>query len=163
MNSRGEGSDMRSAKPASEISGNDLLRFSTKSNLAGDSDDGVWTGQYSGGRRGCGTDQNEATRRRAPSVASSAVSTGTTGTAWDQIVNAGRVEQSYRARIGSGQPSATAEARKHSGNWAKQGAAKPDRGALREAEKQRETQRKVQEQERAQYEEEESSGSEWEL
>lgn len=56
------------------------------------------------------------------------------------------------------------EQSKQSGNWAKQGATKPDRGALREAEKQREAQRKMQEQERARYEEEEeSSDSEWEL
>ena len=52
---------------------------------------------------------------------------------------------------------------RQSGNWAREGAVKPDRGALRQAEKQREAQRKVQEQERAQFEEEESSGSEWEL
>ncbi len=102
-------------------------------------------------------------RRRAPSVAASAMSAASTGTAWDQIIHAGRSEQTYRSRIGSGQTNMTADTAKQSGNWAKQGAVKPDRGALREAEKQREAQRKVQEQERARFEEDESSGSEWEL
>ena len=91
------------------------------------------------------------------------MSVGTTGTAWDQIINARQAEQTYRSRIGSGHTGMTMDTAKQSGNWAKQGAVKPDRGALREAERQREAQRKVQEQERARFEEEESSGSEWEL
>lgn len=65
--------------------------------------------------------------------------------------------------MGSTQPNYTSNPAKQAGNWAKQGAAKPDKGALREAEKQREALRKVQEQERARFEEEESSDSEWEL
>ena len=158
LNSRTGGTDTRSVTTPTGQS--DLLRFSAKSSVASDSEDGVWTGQNAGTRKGGGAD---GSRQRAPSGASSAISTGTTGTAWDQLVPAGRAEQSYRSRIGSDRTSGTAEISKHSGNWAKQGAAKPDRGALREAEKQREALRKVQEQERARFEEEESSGSDWEL
>lgn len=164
MNSHTGGSDARSIVTPTGNPNSDLLRFSTRSSIAGDNQDGVWTGQTSGRKNG-GSDDNDSTRQRAPSVASSAISTGTTGTAWDNIMNASRPEQSYRTRIGSTRTNLTAadSTPKESGNWAKQGAPKPDRGALREAEKQREALRKVQEQERARYEEEESSGSEWEL
>ena len=119
--------------------------------------DGVWTGQDVDEPDG---EDKASTSQRARSVASSAV---TTGTAWDNIVKPGRAEQGYRSRIQSSQPTPTSNAAKQGGNWAKQGAAKPDRGALREAEKQREALRKVQEQERARFEEDESSDSEWEL
>jgi hypothetical protein len=122
--------------------------------------DGVWTGQDIDEPDG---ERNNSTAQRARSVTSSAVTTGTTGTAWDNIAKPGRTEQGYRSRIQSSQPTPTSNAAKRGGNWAKQGAAKPDRGALREAEKQREAQRKVQEQERARFEEDESSDSEWEL
>ncbi|ERF75800.1 hypothetical protein EPUS_01630 [Endocarpon pusillum Z07020] len=165
MNSHMGGSDARSIVTPTGNPNSDLLRFSTRSSIAGDNEDGVWTGQHTSGHKGKDSGEDNSTRQRAPSVASSAISTGTTGTAWDNIMNAGRPEQSYRTRIGSTRTNLTAaeSASKQSGNWAKQGAAKPDRGALREAEKQREALRKVQEQERARYEEEESSGSEWEL
>ncbi len=163
FNSRNGGTDIRSVAMPTGPPNSDLLRFSTKSSIAGDSEDGVWTGQISTGRKGGASDGSGPLRRRAPSISSSAVSSGTTGTAWDNIISAGQPEQSYRSRIGSSQTSATANTAKQSGNWARQGAAKPDRGALREAEKQREAQRKVQEQERARFEEEESSDSEWEL
>lgn len=167
MNSHVGGSDSRSiVTPTENPSPNsDLLRFSTKSSITGDNEDGVWTRQNISGRRGGSSDENDSTCQRAPSVASSAISTGTTGTAWDKIMNARRPEQSYRTRIESTRTNLTAadSGPKQSGNWAKQGAAKPDRGALREAEKQREAVRKIQEQERARYEEEESSDSEWEL
>lgn len=126
--------------------------------MASESEDGVWTGQDQKGGNGGG----DSTHPRAPAIASSAVSTGTTGTAWDNIM-AQRPEQSYRSRIESNQTRVTADTAKQSANWAKQPAVKPDRGALREAERQREAQRKVQEQERARFEEEESSGSDWEL
>lgn len=145
------------------MSHSELLQFSTKSSIASETEDGVWTGQQANRGNVGGSDGNDSSRQRAPAVASSAISTGTTGTAWDNIINAGRPQQLYRSRIGSGRANTTGDTAKHAGNWAKQGAAKPDRGALREAEKQREAQRKVQEQERAGYEEEESSGSDWEL
>jgi hypothetical protein len=140
------------------VSTSDLLHFN-KASVPGEGVDGVWTAQNT---KGQDDDGKDCTRQRAPSVASSAVTTGTTGTAWDNI-KPGRVEQGYRSRIGSSQPTLTPSAPKQGGNWAKQGAAKPDRGALREAEKQREALRKVQEQERARFEEDESSDSEWEL
>ena len=164
MNSHIGGSNARSIVTPTGDPDSDLLRFSTKSSIAGNNEDGVWTNQNTTGRRGEGPDGSDSTRQRAPSVASSAISTGTTGTAWDNIMNAGRPEQSYRTRIESSRSNLpAAETSKQAGNWAKQGAAKPDRGALREAEKQRQALRKVQEQERACYEEEEASDSEWEL
>jgi hypothetical protein len=122
--------------------------------------DGVWTGQDIDEPDG---EMNDSSPQRARSVASSAVTTGTTGTAWDNIAKPGRAEQGYRSRITPSQAKDTSNAAKPGGNWAKQGAAKPDRGALREAEKQREALRKVQEQERARFEEDESSDSGWEL
>lgn len=148
LNSRTGASDMESA---------------AKPSVSGDDEDGVWTGQDSNGRRGDGSEGSDLIGPGAPSVISAAVSSGTTGTAWDQLTSTGRPKQAYRSRIGSSQSNATAETPKQSGNWARPQAPKPDRGALREAERQREAQRKVQEQERARYEEEESSGSEWEL
>lgn len=160
LNSRTGKSDDKSVATPTGMRNSDLLLFSTKSSAAGDNDDGVWTGQNRNQQKG--GDENEISCRRAPSAASSAVTAGTTGTAWDQLANADRGEQSYRSRIGANRNDGT-EHSKQAGNWAKQGASKPDRGALREAEKQREALRKVQEQERARFEEEESSGSEWEL
>ena len=163
FNSRTGGSEARSINTPAGNPNSDLLRFGTQSSIAGDSEDGVWTGQNSNGRKGTGSNGSDPMRQRATSVASSAVSAGTTGTAWDEFTNVNRAEQAYRPRIESSRSSMTGEAAKQSGKWAKQGAVKPDPGALREAEKQREAQRKVQEQERARFEEEESSGSEWEL
>jgi hypothetical protein len=163
FNSRTGGSEARSIATPPGPPNSDLLRFSNQSSIAGESEDGVWTGQNSTSRKSGSSDVSDPMRRRAPSIAGSAVSAGTTGTAWDQIINAGHPEQTYRSRIGSSRTSMTADTAKRSGNWAKQRAVKPDRGALREAEKQREAQRKVQEQERARFEEEESSGSDWEL
>jgi hypothetical protein len=152
-NSRSGESDMRSA----DITVSDLLRFDVKSNSGIDNEDGVWTGQISH-RRG-----DDSSERGGSITPSSAVSARTTGTAWDEIFQAGRPGQTYRPRAESSHTSLTAEPHMRSDKWAKQGAAKPDRGALLAAEKQREEQRKVQEQERARFEEEESSGSEWEL
>lgn len=127
------------------------------SNSGNDSEDGVWTGQTSTGRRDGGSDRSGSV------TSSSAASARTTGTAWDEIFKADRPERTYRPRAESSHTSLTAEPQVRSEKWAKQGAAKPDRGALLAAEKQREEQRKVQEQERARFEEEESSGSDWEL
>jgi hypothetical protein len=163
MNSRTGGSNTRSAAMPMGVGNSDLLRFSTKSSIAGDSQDGVWTAQNPSGRKVMGLDTIDSGRQRAPSVASSAISTGTTGTAWDEVINAGRPEQSYRSRIASGRTSNTAQTVRQSEKWAKQGAVKPDAGALRAAERQREAQRKVDEQERARREEDDSSDSEWEL
>lgn len=155
---------MRSINTPTGVSNSDILGFSAKSSVAGDSEDGVWTGQNANGHHGTGSDGGDSIRQRAPSIASSAFSTGTTGTAWDELNNGDRPQQTYRSRIASSRTSAT-EGPKQSGNWAKQGAAKPDRAQLREAEKRREAVRKVQEQERARYEDEdeEESGSDWEL
>lgn len=154
---------MKSINPPAQNPNSDLLRFSSQSSIADENEDGVWTGQNLNGRKGAGSNGADPTRQRPSSLASSVISAAPTGTAWDQFTNANRAEQTYRPRIESGRTSVTGESAKQSGNWAKQGAVKPDRGALREAEKQREALRKVQEQERARFEEEESSGSDWEL
>jgi hypothetical protein len=140
------------------------MKFSSNSSVAGESEDGVWTGQNTHGRKGGRSEGSDQPGKRAPSVASSAVSANTTGTAWDQIMNVGRAEQSYRSRIGSASTSVTStQTAKQSGNWAKQGAVKADRSQLLLAEKNREAQRKIQEQERARFQEEASDESDWEL
>jgi hypothetical protein len=142
-NSRLGMSGMRS--PAT--SGSNLLRFDTGSSIASDSDDGVWTGQAENRPGRDGSDSDSVSH-------SSAVTVGTTQTGLDDTP---------RQRRESSQTSVAPEDLRRLDKWAKQGAPKPDRGALLNAEKQREAQRKVQEQERARFQEEESSGSDWEL
>lgn len=161
LNSRTGDSGAESADGPTTSPNNQLSRFGAQSGVAGNNGDGVWVDQNVHGLQDDGLEGSYPAGQRAPSLVSSPVSNGSTGTAWDQLTNTDLPAQGYRSRLGSTQTNATAQMPKRSTAWAKQGAAKPDRGGFREAERQREAILKMQEQVRA--EEEDSDGSEYEL